>query len=265
MPVLTVLQHLWDRVTGTQPAPPDWVVAVSGAVALIVVLNGWFWHLTRNAITIAHEGGHALVSLLAGRRLQGIRLHSDTSGETRSRGRPDGPGLVFTTMAGYLTPPLLGAGAAALLAAHRVTLLLALFLLLLTGTLLMVRNWYGVLAVLLSGGSLFAVLWLASPALRAGFAYGVVWFLLFGGLRPVTELARTRARGGRLPPGRRLAAGRGGTGASDADQLATLTRIPAGLWVAVFALVATGALVLGARLLVPWPVHLPAFGSLKGK
>ena len=112
MPVLTVLQHLWDRATGTQPAPPVWVVAVSGVVALIVVLNGWFWHLTRNAITIAHEGGHALVSVLAGRRLQGIRLHSDTSGETRSRGRPDGPGLVLTTMAGYLTPPLLGAGAA---------------------------------------------------------------------------------------------------------------------------------------------------------
>ena len=116
MPVLTVLQHLWDRVTGTQPAPPDWVVAVSGVVALIAVINGWFWHLTRNAITIAHEGGHALVSLLAGRRLQGIRLHSDTSGETRSRGRPDGPGLVLTTLAGYLTPPLLGAGAACLLA-----------------------------------------------------------------------------------------------------------------------------------------------------
>jgi hypothetical protein len=117
--------------------------------------------------------------------------------------------------------------------------------------------------VLLTGGSLFAVSWLASPALRAGFAYGVVWFLLFGGLRPVAELARTK--GGRRPPGRHPAAGRAGTGASDADQLAVLTRIPAGLWVALFALVAVGALVLGARLLVPWPVHLPALGSLKGR
>jgi hypothetical protein len=69
----------------------------------------------------------------------------------------------------------------------------------------------------------------------------------------------------RVQPGRRLAAGRGGTGASDADQLAALTRIPGGLWVALFALVAAGALVLGARLLVPWPVHLPAFGPLNGK
>jgi len=170
-----------------------------------------------------------------------------------------------TAFAGYVTPPLLGAGAAGLLAAHRVTLLLSLFLLLLAGTLLMVRNWYGMLAVLLTGSALFAVSWLAGPALRAGFAYGVVWFLLFGGLRPVAELARTRTRGGRRPPGRGPAAGRAGTGVSDADQLAALTRIPRGLWVTLFALVAVGALVLGARLLIPWPVHLPALGSLKGK
>ena len=54
----------------------------------------------------------------------------------------------------------------------------------------------------------------------------------------------------------------------DANQLAGLTAggpSRAGLWVFLFALVATGALILGARLLIPWPVHLPALGSLKGK
>jgi hypothetical protein len=62
----------------------------------------------------------------------------------------------------------------------------------------------------------------------------------------------------RLPPGRRLPSGRPGAVNSDADQLAWLTGLPAGLWVTLFALVAVGALVLGARLLIPWPVHLPA-------
>ena len=255
----------WDRLIGAQGAPPGWVIAASAAAALLIVVGPRLWRLTRIVITIAHESGHAAASLLSGRRLDGIRLHADTSGETVSRGRHNGPGIVVTAFAGYVTPPLLGAGAAALLAAHRVTLLLALFLLLLTGTLLMVRNWYGVLAVLLSGGSLFAVIWLASPALRAAFAYGVVWFLLFGGVRPVAELARMRTRGVWLPPGRRLADGRAGTATSDADQLAALTRIPRALWVTLFALVAAGALVLGARLLVPWPVHLPALGPLNGK
>jgi len=261
---LSVAQF-WDRVVGVQGVPPGWVIAASAAVALLIVASPRLWRLARIVITIAHESGHAAASLLSGRRLDGIRLHADTSGETRTRGRSSGPGIVLTAFAGYVTPPLLGAGAAALLAAHRVTLLLALCLLLLAGTLLMVRNWYGALAVLLTGGSLFAVIWLASPALRAAFAYGVVWFLLFGGMRPVVELARTRTRGVPLPPGRRLAAGRAGTGMSDADQLAALTRIPGGLWVMVFARVALCALALGARLLVPGPVHLPALSSVHRK
>jgi Peptidase M50B-like len=248
----------WDRVIEAQSAPPGWAVAASAVVALLIVASPQFWRLTRIAITIAHESGHAAASLLSGRKLEGIRLHADTSGETISRGRRNGPGIIVTALAGYVTPPLLGVGAAGLLAAHRVNLLLSLLLVLLAVTLLLMRNWYGVLAVLITGGALFAVIWLASPAVRAVSAYAVAWFLLFGGVRPVAELARTRTKAVRLPPGRRLAAGRSGPGMSDADQLAWLTRIPAGVWVALFALVAIAAVILGARLLVPWPVHLPA-------
>jgi Peptidase M50B-like len=253
----------WDRLTAAQSAPPGWVVAVSAAVALLVVASPRLWRLARIAITIAHESGHAAASLLSGRRLEGIRLHADTSGETRSRGRRSGPGIVITALAGYLTPPLLGAGAAALLATRHVTLLLALLLLLLAVTLVLVRNWYGVLAVLLTGGALFAVIWLAGPSLRAAFAYAVAWFLLFGGIRPVAELARTRRRAVRWPPGQRLASSRPGgqvpgTGTSDADQLTWLTGVPAGVWVTLFGLFALAALVLGARLLIPWPAHLPS-------
>lgn len=240
----------WDRLTGAQLAPHEWVIAAGAAVALLIVASPRSWRLTRIAITIAHESGHAAASLLSGRKLEGIRLHRDTSGETISRGRHNGPGIIVTALAGYVTPPLLGVGAAALLAAHRVNLLLSLFLLLLAATLVMVRNWYGALTVLLTGGALFAVIWLANPALRAAFAYAAAWFLLFGGVRPVAELARTRTRAVRLPAGRRLAAGRHGPGMSDADQLAWLTRVPAGFWVAVFGLVALAALLLGARLLL---------------
>ena len=262
MPVLTVLQHLWDRVTGSQPAPPDWVIAVSAAVALVVVLNGWLWQLSRNAITIAHEGGHALVSVLAGRRLQGIRLHADTSGETRSRGRPDGPGLVLTTLAGYLTPPLLGAGAAALLAAHHVVLLLWLLLALLGVTLLAIRNAYGALAVLVTAAGVVAVTLLATAPVQAAFGYAAAWFLLLGGVRPVLELQRSRARARRARirasrPGAALWQGRAPE--SDADQLAGLTGVPGGVWVGLFLLAALLALGLGARLLIPGPLHLPTF------
>ena len=234
----------WERLAGTQPVPPSWVVAVSGAIALLVVLNSVAWHLARNAITIAHEGGHALASLLSGRRLAGIRLHSDTSGETVSRGKQAGPGVVLTALAGYLTPPLLGAGTAWLLAAHHVTAALWLLLALLAATFLAIRNAFGVLAVLLTAAAVWAVTWFASATVQAVFGYGVAWFLLFGGVRPIVELARQRRRGR--------------SRYSDADMLARLTRVPGGVWVAVFGLVAVAAVALGARLLIPGSLHVPA-------
>jgi hypothetical protein len=256
MPVVGLFRELWDRVAGLQPVPPAWVIAASGAVALLIVLNASTWHLARNSITIAHEGGHALISVLSGRRLRGIRLHSDTSGVTYSRGRRTGPAVVLTTAAGYLTPSLLGAGAAWLLAAHHVTAVLWLLLALLAATLLAIRNAYGVLAVLVTASAVAAVSWVATAAVQAAFGYTAAWFLLLGGVRAVAELQAQRRRSRR----------RGQASTSDADQLGRLTGVPGGAWVAVFALVCIVALVVGARLLIPGLPYLPhvseGFGAL---
>src|SRR5215469_1154142 len=251
MPGFGLMHELWDRVSGAQPVPPGWVIAVSGAIAVLIVLNARTWHLARNSITIAHEGGHALASVLSGRRLDGIRLHSDTSGVTYSRGRRTGPGMVFTSAAGYVTPSLLGAGAAWLLAAHHVVAMLWLLLALLAATFLAIRNAYGVLAVLVTVGAVLAVSWFATTAVQAAFGYAAVWFLLLGGVRAVVELQRSRRRSRR----------RGQVGTSDADQLGELTGVPGGAWVAVFALVCVAALLVGTRLLIPGLLHLPHLGG----
>jgi Peptidase M50B-like len=227
---------LWHRVWTTQPDPPHLLVLVTAALALLAVAPRPAWVLARNAITIAHEGGHALVAVLAGRRLRGIRLHSDTSGLTLTRGRPTGPGMVFSLLAGYLTPSLLGVAGAVLLAAGRITLLLWLALVLLLAVLVMIRNVYGALAVLVVGAVVFVMSWYAPPAVQAAFAYVGVWFLLAGGVRPVGELQRLRYRG--YAPD------------SDADQLARLTHVPALLWVAVFGVVNLAALLAGGYLLL---------------
>jgi len=224
---------------------------VSGAIALLIVLDARTWHLARNSITIAHEGGHALASLLSGRRLDGIRLHSDTSGVTYSRGKRTGPAMVFTSAAGYLTPSLLGAGAAWLLAAHHVIAMLWLMLALLAATFLAIRNFYGVLAVLVTVGVVLTVSWFGTTAIQAAFSYTAAWFLLLGGTRAVVELQRQRRRSRR----------RGQVSTSDADQLGRLTGVPGGAWVAVFALVCVAALVLGTRLLMPSLLHLPHLGG----
>ncbi len=237
---MTVLARLWDRVSGSQPLPPAWVIGLTGLLAIVVVLDARSWRLAGKVITIAHEGGHALVSVLSGRRLDGIRLHADSSGVTYSRGPWRGPGLVLTAAAGYVMPSLLGAGAAGLLAARHLTAMLWLALVLLAATFLAVRNLYGAIAVLVTAGAVVAVSYYATAVVQAGFAYLAAWFLLFGGVRPVLELAR-----GSL--GRRQRWTRG----SDADQLARLTGTPVGLWITLFVLVSVAALIIGAGLLLP--------------
>ncbi|MGW0951253.1 M50 family metallopeptidase [Streptomyces sp. NPDC002545] len=232
----TALPDLWDRLVGTQPDPDVWVVLATAAAALAVVVPHGLWRVSRNAITIAHEGGHGLVALLTGRTLTGIRLHSDTSGLTVSRGKPHGIGMILTAAAGYTAPPLLGLGGAALLATGRITLLLWAATALLVAMLVMIRNAYGALTVLLTGGTFLLVSWLTGPQVQAAFAYAVVWFLLLGGVRPAFELQAKRARGG--------------AGDSDADQLSRLTHVPAALWLFLFHAVSLCSLIGGGRWLL---------------
>ncbi|MGW1763626.1 M50 family metallopeptidase [Streptomyces sp. NPDC002073] len=227
---------LWDRLTGIQAAPELWLVVATAAAALALVAPRPLWLLSRNAITIAHEGGHGLLAVLTRRKLAGIRLHSDTSGLTLSYGRPTGPGMILTAAAGYTAPPLLGLGGAWLLAAHHVTLLLWLATALLLALLVRIRNAYGVLTVVLTGGTFLLVSWLAAEPVQAAFAYTAVWFLLLGGVRPAFELQAQR-RHGRAPD-------------SDADQLGRLTHLPAVVWVLFFHLVSLTALTGGGRWLL---------------
>lgn len=225
----------WDKLLGAQPDPPGLLVLLTALAALLAVAFRPVWRIARNAVTIAHEGGHALIALLTGRKLRGIRLEFDTSGLTLSAGRPTGPGMMFTLLAGYIAPSLIGVLGAWLLGGNRITLLLWLTVILLLLMLINIRNLFGVLSLLITGAIVFVVSWYASAEVKAIFAYVGVWFLLFGGVRPVFELQSLRSRG-RMPE-------------SDADQLAHVTHVPALFWVTVFLLVDLAALVIGAFLL----------------
>ncbi|MCO8272403.1 M50 family metallopeptidase [Actinoplanes sp. TRM 88003] len=225
----------WDKLLGAQPDPPGLLVLLTALAGLLAVAFRPVWRIARNAVTIAHEGGHALFALLTGRRLRGIRLEFDTSGLTLSSGRPTGPGMMLTLLGGYIAPSLVGVLGAWLLGGNRITLLLWLAVLLLLLMLINIRNLFGVLSLVVTGAIVFAVSWWASPEVQAAFAYAGVWFLLFGGVRPVFELQSLRRRG-RMPE-------------SDADQLAHITHVPALFWVGVFLVVNVIALLVGAFLL----------------
>jgi len=225
------VERVWISIVTTQDPPPAWVVASSAVLALLMVADRRLWRRTRHLITTAHEGSHGLVALVTGRRLSGIRLHSDSSGLAVSRGRASGPGMVFMLLAGYVGPGLIGLGSAALLAAGYAVAVLWLLLGLLTLLSVQIRNWFGLWSVLVTGVVLFGVSWFAAEQLQSGFAYLVTWFLLLGAPRPVMELHGSRRRG-------RAAK-------SDADQLARLTGLPATMWTGLFLMVTLGAGLLG--------------------
>ena len=233
---MDLVAEVWARATSRQPVPDAEFVLATGAVALLLVLLPATWPRVRLGITVAHEAGHAVVAVLVGRQLRGIRLHSDTSGVTVSRGRPTGPGVVAMLAAGYLTPALLGLGAALLLAAGRSVGLLWLLVLVLGALLVWVRNVYGFVVVVLAGAGVLALSWYAGATVQSVAAYLVAWLLLLAAPRPLLEL---------------LAAGRRRRRTSDPDQLAALTHVPAVVWTVVLLAANLAGLVVGVGTLAP--------------
>lgn len=205
------------------------------AVAAALVLVPPAWAFSRHVVTLVHEAGHALAALATGRRLQGIRLHRDTSGLTVSVGRPRGPGMVLTAAAGFLAAPLLGLLLAALAAVGGTRWSLGVAVVVLALVLLWVRNLFGLLVVALCGAGVYALVRWGSVPVQEGVAAGAAWFLLLGGLRTTVELWPHRRRSR--------------TRTSDADVLARLTRVPAPLWNLLLVAAAAGALVLATSWL----------------
>lgn len=223
---MELVAELWRRaLVTTAPLEP----AVSAAIAvgaLTAVLLAW--PAVRLLVTVCHEAGHALVALLSGRSLRGIRVHSDTSGLTVSRGRPTGPGMVATLFSGYPAASLVGLGTAWLVGAGHASGSLWLFALLLALMLLAIRNVYGALVVLGVGSAVALASWYLPPATLVWPATAIAWLLLLAAPRPVVELLL------RPRPG------------SDAAQLATLTHVPKLIWLLVWVVLTVGALGLGA-------------------
>ncbi len=219
-----------------QSTPPGTITLVTAGIALLVVVSGMPWRIARNLITLVHEAGHAVAAVLVGRRLQAIKLHSDTSGVTVSRGKPEGPGMAFTALAGYTAPAVLGLVFAGLLSSDLITVVLTVTALMLLGVLVMVRNAYGVFAVVASSIVLGLVALVTPSWFQAIFVYLMTWFLLFGGVRPVIELQIKRRRGAARD--------------SDADQLGRLTGMPAVLWVLVMAVLTVSCLFVGGLWLL---------------
>ena len=231
-----MLSEIWGRATATQPVPDARFVVLTGALALVLVLAPATWARVRLGVTVVHEAGHAVVAVLVGRRLRSIRLHSDTSGLTVSRGKPRGPGMVVMLAAGYLAPAALGLFAALLLADGRSVGLLWLLVVLAALLILWVRNGYGFLVLLVGGAGVLLLTWYGDGQVQSVAAYLITWLLLLAAPRPLVELLRAGRRRGRT---------------SDPDQLAALTRVPAVVWILLLLAANLAGLVVGVSTLAP--------------
>jgi hypothetical protein len=194
--------------------------------------------VTRHVVTLVHEAGHAVVAVLTGRRLNGIRLHTDTSGLTTSIGKPRGPGMIATAAAGYVAPAVLGLVSVVLVERDRTAWALYAGLATLAMMLAFIRNWFGLVVVAIAAAAVALLIWRSPARVQDFAALTFAWFLLGAAPRATIDLwsHRRRVR----------------TRTSDADVLARLTFLPAAVWNALFIGVTAGALACAV-----WVVGVP--------
>jgi hypothetical protein len=198
-----------------------------------------FWGLTKFVITIAHEGGHAVMGSAAGGQVAHLRVFSNGNGvcELLGLGRF---GAMLMLLNGHIAPSLFGLlGCVMLIEGSAVTVLwVSLFLLLLA--LLQVDKVFSAFAVLATAAVIFAVLRYAPAGGQTLFAYTWIWFLLIGGFVHVVQFNAVR----------RAARAVGREPDNDAKSLRDLTWLPGGFWIGFWWLATLGALLFGAAILL---------------
>lgn len=182
-------------------------------IALLLTATPIFHAVGVHVVTPIHEGGHALFCSAGGGRVDGIRVDRNGTGLTRMSNVP-GSG-VLTSLAGYLTPPAVGLGGLALAHTQRSAAALVIMLVALALVLVMIRNVFGLVAVVGLGALVYAVVHDGGTDTQALLASALAWTLLFGSVRlTVSGMS-------------------GGTG--DAHDLAKATHVPWVLWQTLFA------------------------------
>jgi hypothetical protein len=236
------LADLWLWISSDVPSAPSWVLLLALLAGAASALPPSWWQRTRLIATWVHEAGHAVVALLTGRHVTGIRLEADTSGTTGHIGPAAGFGRLLTAFAGYPAPAVLGWAVLTLVAAGQLRWTLAGLTVLTAILLLLQRSWRGWIITILIGVALYALVYLqsvvASTILAAACGY-----LLLASPRTVIELHLTRRS-------RRHSLGQ--QAHSDADSLAALTGIPPTLWEIIFLGVCGWFIYLTAQTAWPW-------------
>lgn len=225
------IAEVWEHVLPGDPVTLTGAPVLAVLVAaLVAVAVRPVWGVLRLGVTLVHELGHAGVGVLSGRRFTGFVLRGDMSGHAVTVGPARGAGRVLTTWAGYPMPAIVGAAAVWLAVRGWAPTLLTGILVVLVAAALRVRSVLTAVVVLVVGVATGALWWAGSDRLQAQVVVGAGIVLVVGAWRHLAAVATAPDRG-----------------TSDPAVLARLTRVPRGLWVLSFAVVAAWATWLVVR------------------
>ena len=212
----------------TQAALPGSTATVIGLTAFGVVALNAGWVVVRHLAVMAHEGAHALTGLLLFRSVHGIELRSDATGGTDIRPAA-GLRSVPIALSGYLGPSGFGLGAAKLIELRYTPVVLWGVLFLLAVLLAGLRRSFGLISVIVAGGTVFGIARYTPIHVQVVSAYAIAWLLLLSGVRRVVEV---------------------GLRSDDGIRLRGITGLPNALWFLFWLAATLAAAAEGARLLV---------------
>jgi hypothetical protein len=183
------LSNALSRIGEIQIPLPAPVALAIGMLVFIAVLGPALWKIATHAETVVHEAAHAMVGLVAGRRIRRVEINPNGGGSTRLVPQA-GFGYGVATFAGYVGPSAVGLLAAWLISVGRIVAVLWLGGLLLAAMVLMVRNFFGGIVILACGALLYAILRYATAGVETAIAYGVTWFLLLSAPKDALRVAK---------------------------------------------------------------------------
>lgn len=187
------LKEHWQQ---TAPALPDLpILFLLFALACLLVLTPQIWRWAGYFVTVVHEGGHAVAGLTVGRRLHGIKIRWDRSGETMSAGSGFIPFRIWTTWWGYPAPAVLGSVYLWAAAegyqgiAMTITLIISFILF------LQIRSFMALISISITMAATWALWWYAPDNVVVMALYGLGWFLILGGIRVLLDLTTNHLKG----------------------------------------------------------------------
>ncbi|MGC3020722.1 MULTISPECIES: M50 family metallopeptidase [unclassified Brevibacterium] len=230
----------WDAITSGFGRQDGLELDVVGLVLviglpLLVTLTPGIWRFFGLFVTFVHELGHAFAALTTGRVVKGISLNFDHSGQMNSFGRV-GFSATWAGFWGYPAPGVLGLVLITSAVFGWAPLALSVGALILLVALLFIRNFAGAIIAVITAIAAQLVVVVLPLEWIAVFVAALGTALTVGSLRDLVKIIRVHTRRRRVQQ-------------SDAYILAQDSRLPAGAWLTLFALVIIVCALASARIL----------------